>query len=98
MFLVERFTEKDIWMSKDQELVRAEGTIELTGLTTYMYGQYTLVGLSGDSAYALRSSRLDLDEYIGQYVEITGTRVPEYPLEGGPVFVDVETVAAKHLG
>lgn len=85
-------------MGDADELVRAQGTIELTGITTYMYGQYSLVDLSGDTAYALRSSKLDLGIFVGQYVEIAGMRVPGYPLEGGPVFVDVETVITKPLG
>ncbi len=83
-------------MSNDEhELVQAEGTIERTGMTTYMYGDYKLVASSGETAYALRSSIRKLSEFVGQYVEITGRRVPGYPIEGGPIYLEVEIIMTR---
>jgi hypothetical protein len=75
------------------EIVTAEGTIQNAGITTYQYGRYILVDKSGHTLYALRSSTLDLDQYVGKDVTITGTLVPGYPLDGGPPYLDAQSVS-----
>lgn len=84
-------------MSNDQALVQAEGIIQPQGMTTYMYGTHILVDLSGETLYALQSSTLDLSKSKGEYVDILGTKVPGYPLEGGPVYLDVTNISDMHF-
>lgn len=40
-------------MNNNQDLVQAEGAIQLQGVTTYMYGTHALIDLSGQTLYAL---------------------------------------------
>ncbi len=80
---------------QSKKVVLAEGTIQHPGMTTYMYGTHILVDLSGQTAYALRSSSLDLSAYVNRFVDITGKKVSGYPLEGGPVLLDVETIKER---
>lgn len=64
--------------------IEITGTIQKQGITTYQYGTHTLSG------YALRSSTLNLDNYINQNVTVVGYKIDGYPIEGGPVFIEVE--------
>ena len=75
-----------------------EGTLSGTGIieqhdaTTFQYGTHTLESSDGTILYALRSSQIDLDTYIGQTVTIRGFQVAGYPVDGGPVFLEVIAV------
>ena len=68
------------------------GTIQRLEVTSFMYGTHALFDNSGKILYALRSHTLDLSAYIGKHVEVTGTLVPGYPVDGGPPFLDVSKV------
>ena len=59
------------------------GTIQKQGVTTYQYGTHTISG------YALRSSAVNLDDYINQYVTVVGYKIDGYPVDGGPDFIEV---------
>ena len=71
-----------------------EGTLHRPDATTYQYGSYTLVDESGN-IYALQNHGFDLGQYIGKKVNITGTLIPGYPVDGGPPYLDVECVSYK---
>jgi hypothetical protein len=71
------------------QAVTATGTLQPMGFTTFQYGSHAL---HGPTFYALRSSRLDLNRYVGRQVLIFGFLVPGYPIEGGPPYVDVQWV------
>jgi len=73
--------------SKPVYQVSLEGTLESPGLTSYQYGSHQLTSI--DSVYALRSSSLDLKKYETKEVNIFGQLVDGYPLEGGPVLIEV---------
>ena len=74
---------------------RAEGVIRPQGLSTYMYGTHVLVDAQERTRYALRSADAALlDRHVGQRVRVLGTRVPGYPVDGGPVLLDVTRVEA----
>ena len=79
--------------AKQAQTVTAQGTIQEAGITTHQYGQFTLVDKSGRIRFALRSSKLDLGQFVGKSVKITGTSVPSYPVDGGPPFLDVTSVS-----
>ncbi|WP_172665785.1 hypothetical protein [Flammeovirga sp. OC4] len=66
--------------------IEITGVIKEQGVTTYQYGTHTLSG------YALRSSSVNLDNYIDQEVTIVGQKVEGYPVDGGPDYIEVEKV------
>ena len=76
--------------SKQVYQVSLNGTLESPGLTSYQYGSHQLI--RADSVYALRSSSLDLRKYENKEVNIFGQFVDGYPLEGGPVLIEVVKV------
>jgi hypothetical protein len=71
--------------------------VALTGIvikpeyTTYMYGTHTLEKDNAIQA-ALKSNTVNLDDFIGKTVRITGKPVEGYPLSGGPILIDVNSV------
>ncbi|RMF01783.1 MAG: hypothetical protein D6772_04330 [Bacteroidetes bacterium] len=69
--------------------MKIEGTLAAQGFTSYQYGTHTLGG------YALRSSTIDLDQYVDLQVEVIGRKVDGYPLEGGPELIEVERIKVK---
>lgn len=73
----------------DYEVV-VTGTVEEQGITTYQYGTHVI----GNSLefYALRSSAVDLDDYVGMEVTVYGDLVDGYPITGGPEYLDVKRV------
>jgi hypothetical protein len=70
----------------DKDEMEITGTIQKQGITTYQYGTHTISG------FALRSSAVDLDDYINQEVIVIGHKIDGYPVDGGPEFIEVEKV------
>ena len=66
--------------------VEATGVIQKQGITTYQYGTHVITG------YALRSSSINLDDYIGQNVTVVGPLIEGYPVDGGPEYIEVEEI------
>ena len=66
--------------------VEASGRLQAQGITTYQYGTHVIPG------YALRSSTVNLDDFIGQNVTVVGHLVDGYPVEDGPDYLEVERV------
>ena len=69
------------------------GTIEATGITSYQYGTHTLE--SGDEFYALKSETVDLSQYEGKNVTLHATKIEGYPVDGGPVYLNVTKVKTQ---
>tara|TARA_Y100000815_G_C13208115_1_gene449427 strand:+ start:174 stop:473 length:300 start_codon:yes stop_codon:yes gene_type:complete len=63
------------------------GIIERAGMTTYQYGTHTLK--TDHETYALKSETVDLDAHIGKQTILIAKKVPGYPLDGGPVYLEV---------
>ena len=69
--------------------------IETTGLlqrqngTISSYGTHTLS--TATTYYALQSSRVGLDSYVGRQVTVTGNVVPD-TVAGRPPLINVETI------
>jgi len=66
--------------------VEVSGVLEELGITTFQYGTHTIGG------YALRSSSVSLDDFVGQSVTVVGTKIAGYPVDGGPEYLDVTEV------
>ncbi|WP_316752452.1 hypothetical protein [Pedobacter gandavensis] len=79
--------------SKDANVVSLTGKIEKTGMTTYQYGTHTIE--SDHKTYALKSSSVDLNDFEGKEVQLSGTKVPGYPIENGPILIEVSAVKIK---
>ncbi|MCX2453443.1 hypothetical protein OQX61_19385 [Pedobacter sp. PLR] len=79
--------------SKDANAVSLTGKIEKMGMTTYQYGTHTIE--SDHKTYALRSSTVDLNTFDQKEVQLTGTKVPGYPVENGPILIEVSSVKIK---
>lgn len=77
------------------------GVISKQGMTFYQYGSHVLEGnlLNGNpdhmkkkTTIALTSDTIDLDKWLGKEVIVTGTPIEGYPVEGGPLYVNVLAV------
>ena len=67
--------------------IETTGTLEKQGITSYQYGTHIIVDT--DQRYALRSETVPLDSFVNRQVRIQGKKVEGYPLEGGPVLLEV---------
>lgn len=74
----------------DPNLMVVEGILKKQGITTYQYGTYTISG--EDGFFALSSSEVELEPYVDQEVEIRATKIEGYPVDGGPVYLQVQAV------
>ena len=71
----------------DSNSIEVTGILHKQGFTTYQYGTHTIS--EDDIFYALRSSSLNLDDYVSQTVTIVGEKVDGYPIDGGPDYLEV---------
>ncbi len=69
-----------------EEEVEATGTVQKTALTTYQYGTHTIAG------YALRSCSVFLEDYVDENITIIGIKFYGYPVDGGPIYLEVQAV------
>lgn len=72
--------------------VTAIGMLHPQGTTTYQYGEYVLIDENGKTVYALKSDVVQLLKYAGKKVSIQGVLIADYPIEGGPPYMNVVTV------
>lgn len=79
--------------SGSEDMVKINGVIEKQEITSYQYGTHVLKGER--DLFALRSSQIELDDYLGKTVRITAKRIKGYPVEGGPIFLEVKEIKAQ---
>lgn len=48
-----------------------------------------MVDSDGEIQYALRSDDVRLGDYVGRRVQVSGSLVDGYPVDGGPEFLEV---------
>lgn len=77
------------------------GTLQKAEMTNYQYGTHILKGflLDGnpsthgkESIYALKSSKVNLNKFLDKKVIIIGSKVEGYPIEGGPILIEVSQI------
>lgn len=73
--------------SSNSSSVEIYGLLQKQGITTYQYGTHTIGG------YALRSSTVNLDDYLNKYVTVHGHKIDGYPVDGGPDYIEVKSVS-----
>ncbi len=66
------------------------GIIETAGITTYQYGTHILK--NENTFYALRSENIDLDDHVGKKLSLNAKIIVGYPVEGGPVYLEVTKI------
>ncbi|MCB7482039.1 hypothetical protein [Christiangramia sediminis] len=66
------------------------GILKPAGITSYQYGTHRLE--TSDTFYALKSDQIDLKVYEDEKVTITASKIQGYPVDGGPVYLDVKNV------
>lgn len=76
--------------NSNSALMEITGIIEPAWMTTWQYGTHTIS--TDDEFYALRSEKIDLAKYEGKKVTLKGERVEGYPVDNGPVFIDVTEI------
>lgn len=74
----------------DPNVIVVKGILKEQGITTYQYGTHTISG--DDVFFALSSGRVDLVPYVDKQVEIRATKIAGYPVDGGPVYLLVQSV------
>lgn len=77
---------------QSNELMKHTGIIERIEISTWQYGTHTLNDENGKILFALRSSDIDLNKYQNKKVIIWGNKISGYPVDGGPIYIDVKKV------
>ena len=67
-------------------LCEITGMIQKQGVTSYQYGTHVISG------HALRSNLVILEDFINRDVTIIGYKIDGYPLDGGPVYIEVTDI------
>lgn len=71
----------------DKDKMEITGTIEQQGMTSYQYGTHTLT--NEETFYALKSEKVNLDNYLGETVTVIAEKISGYPVDGGPEYLMV---------
>lgn len=79
-------------------LVRATGALQKPDATSYGYGTHAITDEQSGCQFALQSEQVDLDRYVGERVTVTGTTARGYPVDGGPVLLNVREVERARSG
>ncbi len=75
------------------ETVTVTGVLQEQGITSYQYGTHFIKDTGSGTGYALKSSKVNLDSYVGGEVTVYGTLAMKAgELEGGPALIDVSRV------
>ncbi|WP_400263014.1 hypothetical protein ACFX5U_08075 [Sphingobacterium sp. SG20118] len=69
------------------------GIITPLGMTTFQYGTHMIK--AENKTYVLKSSNVQLNDYVNRSVSLIGKKVPGYPLEGGPELIEVSQISLK---
>lgn len=79
--------------SGNTNLIELTGKVEKLGMSTFQYGTHTIV--SDGKTYALKSTKVKLDDYNDKEVILKGTNVAGYPVDNGPELLEVESLKVK---
>jgi heat shock protein HslJ len=73
----------------EKGVIQASGILNEQGITIHQYGTHTLGG------YALVSDSVDLNRYVGKDISLLGTKVEGYPIDAGPIYLNVHKVVTS---
>jgi hypothetical protein len=76
--------------SKDYNSAEESGVIKRQTYTTCKYGTHLLVDNNGQTKFALKSEKIDLNNYINKNVTISGPK--QDGIDGGPEYITVYKV------
>ncbi|HKJ33821.1 MAG TPA: hypothetical protein VKA34_18460 [Balneolales bacterium] len=74
------------------DTVSSSGILQKNSISTWQYGSFLLNDNNGKPMYALKSLKIDLSLYTSQKVKISGIKIKGYPVDGGPVFLNVTSI------
>ncbi len=66
------------------------GTVHAAGITSYQYGTHTLE--TENESFALKSDSIDLTRYEQKKVKIIANKIEGYPVDNGPVYLNVISI------
>ncbi len=79
------------WQETGEEVI-VQGVLQKSEFTVWMYGTHVMVREeNGEVLYALKSDTANLDMYIGELVQVEGTKIHS-GLDFGPPYLNVERV------
>lgn len=76
--------------SQNDHLMEITGTIKAIEMSSWQYGTHTIS--NDENFYALRSEKVDLTKYEGKRATITAKPIEGYPVDGGPVLLEVSSI------
>ncbi|MGA8853305.1 MAG: hypothetical protein WB492_03920 [Christiangramia sp.] len=76
--------------AKSKKQVFFSGIIRPAGITSYQYGTHTLK--TEKELFAIKSDSINLDSFTGKDVRVRANKIKGYPLDGGPVYLNVNQV------
>lgn len=71
-------------------IFQGKGEIKILQASYWQYGTHTVY--INNKLYALKSDNLNLYEYNNKYVTLWGDKVENYPLGGGPQYINVKKI------
>lgn len=74
-------------------VVQLNGKIEKLEMSSFQYGTHVLE--KGKKLFALKSTKVNLDDYVNKEVSLKGIKVAGYPVENGPDYIDVKEISIK---
>ena len=79
--------------TKKSGVEKRTGTLTTIGMSTWMYGTHVLSDDTGKPTTALSGEKsIDFNSYEGQKVEVIGLLKKGYPVDGGPEYLEVESI------
>ena len=66
------------------------GLLKKAGVSSYMYGTHT-ISTEGHT-YAVRSTTINLNNYVNQNIKVKGEKIAGYPVDNGPEYIDVKAI------
>lgn len=79
--------------STPPDSVEIKGQIQKLGMTTYQYGTHSIH--AEQKTFALKSTKVNLDDYTAKDVTIKGFKVNGYPIENGPELIEVTEITLQ---
>ena len=77
---------------ESEESASAAGKLSKLDGSPWMYGTHIISDNESYAKYALKSSKINLDNYDGKTVIVFGTKVKGYPVDSGPDYMEVTRV------
>jgi len=83
-------------IKENNDTVTRSGILTKIEMSSWMYGSHLLSDDTGKPLTALKKDEtFEFDKYQGEKVEVTGKIIEGYPVDGGPEYLEVESIKLK---